>query len=347
METNYTDVGIETIRKVYDFLRIDKEWSVISERGFTWWGHRQAQRVWAEEPFEGSGMMITKLNAEADSLICSKRSEFPTDQLAAYLCDSSLSGLVVDNDRVKYRCSAFIHEQNQHWLGPLFSLAVIMQAVEAVNLSMIFEKTFGLLADNSQHPDNGPRQYPDDMLAVTGGFIKPKSEEAIKNIGEEDFVSASQIIGPSLDPVANSSGLSVTIPFGNDSALLLACKQTHPFLGKGLLITHILPAGQVEAVCEINGSLIMDMNAAEQNSINTGHFLGSWCLGPPVPDRKTPVFVSFIPAVACNRSVLVNMILSTLWHNTWAEGYFFALGRDTKRLSRKHQNSEGYEQHLN
>jgi hypothetical protein len=39
METNYTDVGIDTIRKVYDYLRIDKEWSVISERGFTWWGH--------------------------------------------------------------------------------------------------------------------------------------------------------------------------------------------------------------------------------------------------------------------------------------------------------------------
>ena len=253
---------------------------------------------------------------------------------------------MVDNDRVKYRCSAFIHEQNQHWLVPLFTLAVIMQAVEAVNLSMVYEKTFGLLGDYSYHPDNGPRQYPDDMLAVTGGFIKPQSEEAIKNIGEEDFVSASQIIGPSLDPVANGSGLSVTVPFGNDSALLLACKQTHPFLGKGLLITHILPADQVEAVCEVNGSLIMDMNAAEQDSMNTGHFLGTWCLGPPVPDRKTPVFVSFVPAVACNRSVLVNMILSTLWHNTWAEGYFFALGRDTKRLSREHQNLERYEQYL-
>jgi len=272
METNYTDVGIETIRKVYDYLRIDKEWSLIQERGFTWWGHRHAQRVWADEPFEGSGMLIIKLNAEADSLICSNQLEYPADLLTAYLCDSSLSGLVVDNDRIKYRCSAFIHEQNKHWLVPLFTLAVIMQAVEAINLNMVFEKTFGLLGDYSYHPDNGPRQYPDDMLAVTGGFIKPQSEEAIKNIGEEDFVSASQIIGPSLDPVANDSGLSVTVPFGNDSALLLACKQTHPFLGKGLLITHILPADQVEAVCEVNGSLIMDMNAAEQDSMNTGHF---------------------------------------------------------------------------
>jgi hypothetical protein len=333
METNYTDIGIETIRKAYDYLRIDKEWSLIHEKGFTWWGHRQAQRVWAEEPFEGSGMLITKLNAEADSLICSNRLEYPADQLATYLCDSSLSGLVVDNGRVKYRCSVFIHEQNQHWLVPVFTLTVIMQAIEAINLSMVFENSFGLLGDYSFHPDNGPRQYPDDMLAVTGGFIKPQSEEAIKNIGEEDFVAASQIIGPSLDPVANDSGLSVTIPFGNDSALLLVCKQTHPFLGKGLLITHILPADQVEAVCEVNGSLIMDMNAAEQGSMNTGHFLGTWCLGPPVLDRKTPVFVSFIPAMACNRSVLVNMILSTLWHNTWAEGYFFAFGRDTMKPS--------------
>jgi hypothetical protein len=331
METNYTDVGIETIRKVYDYLRIDKEWSLIHERGFTWWGHRQAQRVWADKPFEGSGMLITKVNAETDSLIYSKRGEGPTDRLATYICDSSLSGLVVENDRFKYRCSAFIHEQNQHWLVPLFSLAVIMQAVEAINMCMVFQGTFGLLADYSHHPDNGPRRFPDDMLTVTGGFIEPQSEEAIKNIGEEDFISASQIIGGGLGPVIDDSGLSVNIPFGNDSALLLACKQEHPFLGKGLSITHILPADQVEAVCEINGSLIMDMNAAEQDTINTGHFLGTWCLGPPVSDRKTPVFVSFIPAVTCNRSVLVNMILSTLWHNTWAEGYFFAFDREDRK----------------
>jgi hypothetical protein len=333
MKTNNTDVGIMAVNEIYENLRIDTEWSLIHEKGFTWWGHRQAQRVWTEEPFEGSGMLISKVNAETDSLICSNRLEYPADQLARYLCDSSLSGLVVDNDRIKYRCSAFIHEENQHWLVPLFTLAVIMQTVEAINLSMVFEKTFGLLADHSQHPDNGPRQYPDDMLAVTGGFIKPKSEEAIKYIGEEDFVSASKIIGPGLDTVADGSGLSVNIPFGNDLALLLACKQTHPFLGKGLLITHILPAGEVETVCEVNGSLIMDMNAAEQSSLNTGHFLGSWCLGPPVSDRKTPVFVSFIPAIACNRSVLVNMILSTLWHNTWAEGYFFAFDRDVMKPS--------------
>jgi hypothetical protein len=66
------------------------------------------------------------------------------------------------------------------------------------------------------------------------------------------------------------------------------------FLGKGILITHILPADQVKAVCEINGSSIMDM------------------------------------------------ILSTLWHNAWAEGYFFALGRDTTKPSRGYQNSKRY-----
>ena len=70
METNCMDVGIQIIQKIYDYLRIDKEWSLISERGFTLWAHRQAQRMWAEEPFEGSGMMISKVNAEADSLIC-------------------------------------------------------------------------------------------------------------------------------------------------------------------------------------------------------------------------------------------------------------------------------------
>jgi hypothetical protein len=240
---------------------------------------------------------------------------------------------VVENGRFKYRCSAFIHGQNQHWLAPLFTLAVTMQAVEAISMCLVFQDTFGLLADHSHHPNNGPRQFPDDMLAVTGCFIEPQSQEAIKNTGLDDFFSAAQVIGLEMDPIVDEAGLSVNIPFGNDSALLLACKQKHPFLGEGLLITHILPAEQVEAVCEINGSLIMDMNVAEQSAMHTGHFLGSWCLGPPALERKTPVFVSFVPAVALNRSVLVNMLLSTLWHNTWAEGYFFAFDRDSGRPS--------------
>jgi hypothetical protein len=72
------------------------------------------------------------------------------------------------------------------------------------------------------------------------------------------------------------------------------------------------------------------MNLGEQKDWLSGHFLGSWCLGPAGKNNVTPVFVSFIPAVACVPTVIINMIYSMIGHNTWAEGYFFAWDRREK-----------------
>jgi hypothetical protein len=74
----------------------------------------------------------------------------------------------------------------------------------------------------------------------------------------------------------------------------------------------------------------MDININEQQDWLTGHFLGSWCLGPAGKNTVTPTFVSFIPAVVCSPNVLVNMTFVALMHNTFAEGYFFAYDRHAK-----------------
>jgi hypothetical protein len=51
---------------VYDAMRIDPAWSVWEDRSFTWWGHRQAQRVSADAGYDDEGFVIYRLDAQAD-----------------------------------------------------------------------------------------------------------------------------------------------------------------------------------------------------------------------------------------------------------------------------------------
>ena len=351
MKTNNTDAGIIAVRKIYKVLKIDKEWSVISGRGFTWWGHRYAQRVWADEPFEGSGIPIIKINAETDFLINPKNSAKAKDHLASYLMATSLYGLTVDDetDMINFRCSAFIHEENLEWLGPLFSLATIMQVVEAETWGDIFASKYGLWSCHSQHPDSGHRQERDDMLNILEHFVIPEGKKPVNRIGKDDFKRVSEMLNDQgLLSTYSEHDLTAYVPFGGELSLLrVENNADHPHLGRGLLMRLLLPPEEIRLEYEINGSLILDMNTNEQVSWPTGHFLGSWCLGPTGENIITPVFVSFIPAVVCNLAVFVNMVFSMLGHNRWAEGYFFAFDRDSRRPSREYRNLEEHQEHLN
>ena len=127
------------------------------------------------------------------------------------------------------------------------------------------------------------------------------------------------------------NSLAAYVTFGRDVSLLqIDMNQPHPRLRTGILYRLSLPPEDIWPVASIDGALTMDMNINEQQDWLTGHFLGSWCLGPAGKNTVTPTFVSFIPAVVCSPNILVNMTFATLMHNTFAEGYFFAYDRHAK-----------------
>jgi hypothetical protein len=129
------DHGIQLVRKIIKDMNIDDEWSIETERGFTWWGHQYAQRIWAEQPIKDNGFYVTKVNAETELLKYPTRSTETETLLAIEMMEASLSGLVFDQetDKITIRCSAYVHEENHSWLGKIFSLAAIMQVIEAEN----------------------------------------------------------------------------------------------------------------------------------------------------------------------------------------------------------------------
>jgi len=46
-------IGSQVIDYVYAQMKVSEKWSLRQERGFTWWGHTVAQRVWADPPKVG------------------------------------------------------------------------------------------------------------------------------------------------------------------------------------------------------------------------------------------------------------------------------------------------------
>jgi len=319
------DHGIQLVQKIFKDMNIDEEWSTETERGFTWWGHQYAQKIWAEQPIEDNGFHVTKINAETELLKYPTRSTETETLLATEMMKASLSGMIIDSetDRIKLYCSAYVHEENRSWLGKIFSLAAIMQVIEAENKGDILATVLELQSDKSSHLDSGVRNDMDEMLSVVDQAVIPAGREPFHSIGEFEFRrTADMLNNKNLISTASETGLSAYMPFGDNSALLwVDIKHEHPDLGKGLLIRLFLPPEKILPLTDIDGSFIMDLNSMEQNSFPSGHFLGSWCRGPVGENVQTAVYVTFIPAIVCNSGILFNMCLSTLCHGKLAEQF--------------------------
>ena len=318
------DHGLQLVRKIFKDMNIDEEWSVKTERGFTWWGHQYAQRIWAEEPVN-NGFHVTKVNAETELLKYPTRSTETETLLAIEMMRSSLSGLIIDQEdgRIKLRCSAYVHEDNQSWLGKIFSLAAIMQVIEAEDKGDDLARALELEPDKSNHPVSGVRNDMDEMLSVVDQAVIPLGREPFRSIGEFEFRrTADMLNNPNLISTADETGLSAYLPFGDKSALLLVdTEHEHPDLGKGLLIRLFLPPEKILPVTDIDGPFVMSLNSMEQRLSPSGHFLGSWCLGTIGENVQTAVYVTFIPAIVCSPGILFNMCLSTLCHGRLAEQF--------------------------
>jgi len=316
------DHGIQLVRKIFKDMNIDREWSIKTERGFTWWGHQFAQRIWAEQPIADNGFLVTKVNAETEILKYPARSTETETILALEMMKASLSGLIIDPeaDKITLRCSAFIHEDNNNWLGRIFSLASIIQATEVEDKGDDLAMFLELQSDKSIHPHSGIRNDVDGMLNVVDQVIIPEGEKPFHTIGEFEFRRTADILNSqNLISTASETGLSAYLPFGDDSAMLLVdTEHEHPELGKGLLIRLFLPP---EKILPVDGPFVMDLNSMEQNAFPSGHFLGSWCLGPVGENVQTAVYVTFIPAIVCSPGILFNICLSTLCHGKFAKQF--------------------------
>jgi len=341
------DVGPQLLAFIYDQMKIDPVWSVREDRSLTWWGHRLAQRIWAEPVILEDGDEIARVHAETDVLRDVNTEAHATQSLSILNRNASLSAYIwnPETKKISLRSSAYFHSQNFPWLSVFFLSSVSLQAAEAHLQPDALAKLIGGEVDESAHPKNGFREKRNEMLDVIELFCAAEGNNP-SGFTKKDFHTAMKL-NPSPWLMANEShkGLTAEFPFPGcmpPTALLTVDNETkHPQLGSGVFILVRLPLKMPGADGD---SLASRLNLAELRNTTRSHFMGSWCVDSPrnmklaqlglllmgesLPvgvlekgAKETLSFCSFIPSV-CHRPGLLENIVYTMGCRTmWANEY--------------------------
>jgi len=318
---NPEDVGPQVIDYVFRSLQIDPKWSIREARKFTWWGHRLAQKVWADPVRMVQGYGIVRVHAETDLLKDVSTNQRTFERVSAFnALGASMSAYVFqpENQRLKTRCSAPFHQENAQWLGALFSAAVAIQAADA---HIKLDGAASLLRarpDESEHLASGARKEPDDMLNVIETLITPQGRGPSR-FGKNDFASA-LAMKPSPWVLANGgdSGITAEFPFPGcmpPTALLkVSAEERHPQLGSGAFFVLQLP---VRLSGENGEELANKLNCAEAADWTDCHFFGGWCKDPD----DNLAFVLFIPSTLRRPGLLENLLYGMANRAKWSNEF--------------------------
>jgi hypothetical protein len=319
------DVGIRLVNHVFRIMRIDEEWSITEERGFTWWGHRLSQRVWAEVPRMHNNTNVVAVHAETAFLRNVKSGFSPGQKTAVANRYSSLSALISDHEteRVYWRCSAYIHDQVEPWIQPLFASAVAIQAEEAHFRVDELRENIGGDIDESEHPESGIRKDPDEMLSIVTDFFLPQGMGSSPFREDEFQAVANMEPSPAVMATYDPSGLTAEVPFsGVEPAALSAMSPTaegpstalfqassgegHQYLGSGCRIQLVLPL-KVD-----DHGTPAGINLAEAKSWTGYNLFGGWYWA-----NESLIFGTFIPSAAYRRGLLSLILWNAAGKAKW------------------------------
>jgi hypothetical protein len=328
------DPGLQVVEFAYRTMGIDDEWSIREPRGFTWWGHRLAQRVWAEPARTSEGFEVYRVHAETALLRDVGDHENLSESLAVLNQFASLNAYVWNPAarRLFLRCSVNVHTENVPWLRKIFGAAVGIQAADA-HIKVGLAKMLGGEPDFSTHPRNGPREEPDDMLRIIEVVAKDGEDES--PFAAAEFASVAQELGAhkilAFGGEDGEPALSAEFPFYDNrpaimtdragTALLIASAQErHTQLGSGVLLRLILPQRDGSRDLGQLAELAHELNRAEAREWAASHFLGAWCA-----HSKQPVsgisFVTFVPGGVHAPGLLRTFILNCGLRARWAKEY--------------------------
>jgi len=312
------DPGLAAVRFVFESLDLSPERSVRGERGFTWWGPRLAQRVWADEPFDECGRVVSCVHAETDLLRSFPTHENALARFGETARGASLFGLLPRKDgALGFWSSACVCEENLPWMPRVLAAAAALAAREAEESADPMSRALGTVPAASDPPAPGWRAQP-------GGLsILPRADEPVSRWNDQAEFDAIRdaIMGKAgCFPSVGDRSLRAEIPFGPRGGyeatgglaarLDVSTRARHPAVGSGVLLRLHLPFC-LEYDAQARAAL--DLNALERTSYLRFHSLGSWCPHP----GPGPAYISFVPNGLYERDVLLCLTLSMVARAEW------------------------------
>jgi len=327
-----TDVGPQIIDAVYQGMGIDQAWSVREARGFTWWGHRLGQRIWAEPARDSDGFAVVRLSAETAVLRNVPNTRELADRLAGFNHHASMSAFVWDPTQasISLRCAAYAHPETAESVKGLFLAACGLQAADAHIKADPLAQLLGGHPAVSEHPLSGPRPKPDNMLSVIEQLFAPRGAGPGPFSHEEFAAAARSRVLPWTDPQAKGLTLrgivrSADRPSGT-GLLTMSGDSRHPQLGSGLLSVLSIP---IEYEPDMLLAVSHELNLAEATTATArSYFFGAWC--PEPKPRQGLAFASFIPTASCRPGLLDAIGLSMAARAAWATHLIEAASTEMK-----------------
>jgi hypothetical protein len=338
------DPGPGYVAELRDALMVDPEWRVESDRAFTWWPHRVAQRISAGEPLEDDGVRGCRVHVETDVLEVEEPSAHLDGLLAELMRHPPMSGFRYDAARRKARLwsSLFVHEALAAFFLPRLAVAALLQATYAELGKEALTKLTGLPPAESAHPTSGARTAPDDLLHLARERVLPAGEGSSRWSDAGELLRAAEgLAARGAKSVAAPLGLNARFPFvagaaeplapGASSLLQVRHGEPHPELGYGVFLRLFLPGPPTLSKGVPLPTLALRLNDLERRDPSfTGASLGSWCLEQSEPETELPVqaaparlcHVTFLPNYVRVEGALENAVLDAGRRALWAAHVF-------------------------
>lgn len=325
------DMGPEIVRYVYDRMAIDDEWSVRDERGFRWWAYRLKQTVRALRPVRDGRFLLTPIVVCTDFLADVPDGRKTLECLDALNMMTVMHAWVWNRRRRKIQLLSVgvVNEENAHWQSRQLLGPVAIQCQLAHELAEPWAGPFRARPDWSEHPVQGPRRKPDDMLGVIEGAFLPVGAHASQFSAQQLEQAAVQLRGQDLPAFANDGNLSAEFPFLGDRTAfesvlegkrlgrppgpvqtsLFECSRMieHPRLGSGLFAVLQTPL-QIREDIDWARRFAAHLNRCWRSRPLLFPRWGAWCVNPR---EAVLAHVMFIPSLLWDPELA-----------TWAAGYF-------------------------
>lgn len=305
------NVGKKTINWLYyERLKVNPEWSYMTENGFHWWADKNKQKVEIiGQEVSPAGEVGYWISIQTELLYSLDLGEQEIIAINTILMPFvSMAGPVYDHHTKTLSLASLVrvYDDISHWMNPLISAAAVLQIGEARILGAELAKSLGAKEAISSPSGKDIRPEPDELAGIIENLYIPVGKHPAKWPAEEfrDAVDNYMKQAPAVLANAGNYGFTVEFPYGEESSLCeVRADQPHPLYGNGLFMLQSFP---ITVKTNLDGAKIaISMNRRELTQSPFGYGFGSYAY-----KDNMLYFTSFIPNATYSPGLLPNIYFS-------------------------------------